>query len=117
MFLLSTHNSKNACPHSQSLALLTDVQSTQLRSPLLDTEASLLNLIECFDPLHSEAHLECRLLDNFSDHISFHPCDCFKESTIKAHFQVLDHLCHKASTDPSTLVVVTDASVIPSRNM
>ena len=42
--LLSACNSKGAHPHPQSLALLTDAQSAQLRSPLLNTEASLLNL-------------------------------------------------------------------------
>ena len=51
--LLSTRNSKGAHPHLQSLALLTDAQSARLRSPLLDTEASLLNLTERFDSLHS----------------------------------------------------------------
>jgi len=114
MCLLSAHNSKNTYLHSQLPAFLTDAQSTWLRSSLLDTEVSLLNLIEHFDPLHSEACPGCRLLDNFSDCVSFHPCNCSKKSTIKAHFQALDH---KASTDPSTLVVVTDASVIPPRNI
>jgi len=114
MCLLSAHNSKNTYLHSQLPAFLTDAQSTWLRSSLLDTEVSLLNLIEHFDPLHSEACPGCRLLDNFSDRVSFHPCNCSKKSTIKAHFQALDH---KASTDPSTLVVVTDASVIPPRNI
>ena len=58
----------------QSLALLTDAQSAWLRSPLLDTEASLLNLTERFDSLHSEICPGCRLLDNFPDHVSFHTC-------------------------------------------
>jgi len=83
----------------------------------LDTEASLLNLTECFDPLHSEDYLGCRLLDNFSDHVLFYPCDRSKGSTIKAHFQALDCLHHEASTDPSTLIIVTDLSVISPRNM
>ena len=115
--LLSAHNSKGIHPHSQLLALLTDAQSTQLRSPLLDTEVLLLNLTEHFDPLYSEACPGYRLLNNFSDCVSFYPCDCSKKSTIKVHFQALDYLQHKASTDPSTLVVVTDASVIPPRNI
>ena len=85
--LVSACNSKGTHPHLQSLALFTNAQSAQLRSPLLDTEVSLLNLTECFDPLHSEACPGCRLLDNFSDWgVSFHPCDCSKGSTIKAHF-------------------------------
>jgi len=59
--LLSAHNSKGAHPHPQSLALLTDVQSAWLRSPLLDTEASLLNLTECFDSLYPEIRPGYRL--------------------------------------------------------
>ena len=65
--LLSACNSKGAHPHPQSLALLTDAQSARLRSSLLDTEASLLNLTERFDSLHPEIRPGCRLLDNFPD--------------------------------------------------
>ena len=115
--LLSACNSKGAHPHPQSLALLTDAQSARLRSPLLDTEASLLNLTERFDSLHPEIRPGCRLLDNFPDHVSFHPCDCSNGRTRKLQFDALDRLCHEASSDPSTLVVATDASVIPPRNM
>ena len=55
MSLLSDKHSKGAPPHPQSLALLNDIQYACLKGPLLDTEASLLNLTECFDPLHAEA--------------------------------------------------------------
>jgi len=37
--------------------------------------------------------------------------------TRKLQFDALDRLCHEASSDPSTLVVATNASVIPPRNM
>ena len=87
---LSACNSKGAHPHPQSLALFTDAQSAQLRSPLLDTEVLLLNLTECFDLLHPEIHLGCRLLDNFPDHISFHPYDRFNGHTHKLQFDALD---------------------------
>ena len=85
--LLSAHNSKGAHPHPQSLALLTDAQSAWLRSPLLDTEVSLLNLTECFDSLYPEICLGCRLLDNFPDHVSFHSCDHFNGRTRKLQFR------------------------------
>jgi len=88
--LLSPRNSKGAHPHPQSLALLTDAQSARLRSPLLDTEASLLNLIERFNSLYPETHPGCRLLDNFFDHVSFHPCDCSNGHTRKLQFDALD---------------------------
>ena len=115
--LLSACNSKSAHPYPQSLALLTDVQSAQLRSPLLDTEVSLLNLTECFDSLHPEICPGCRLLDNFPDYVSFHLCDCSNGCTRKFQFDALNHLCHEVSSNPSTLVVATDTSVIPPRNI
>ena len=117
MSLLSAKHSKGTPPHPQSLALLNDSQYACLKGPLLGTEASLLNLIECFDPLHAEATPGCRLLDSFPDRISFHPCNCSSLRDCKTHLQSLDQLCLEASSSSSTLVVVTDASVIPSRHM
>ena len=70
-----------------------------------------------FDSLHAEATLDCRLLDSFPDCISFHPCNHSSLRDCKTHLQSLDRLCLEASSSPSTLVVVTDASVIPSRCM
>ena len=117
MSLLSAHNSKGASPHSQSLAFLTDAQSAWLKSPLLDTEAALLNLTERFSPLDSKMRPGYRLLDNFPDRVSFHPCNCSNESFHTSHLRALDRLRHEASSDPFMLVVVTDVSVIPPRNM
>jgi len=117
LFFLSAHNSKSAQPHPQSLALLTDTQSAQLRSPLLDTKVLLLNLTEYFDSLYPEICLGCRLLDNFPDYVSFHPYDCSNRCTHKLQFNTLDYLYYEASSNPSTLVVATDASVIPPRNI
>ena len=68
--LLSAKHSKGALPHTQFLALLNDIHCACLKGPLLDIEVSLLNLTECFDPLHAEATPGCRLLDSFSDCIS-----------------------------------------------
>ena len=102
--VLSTKHSKGTPPYSQSLALL-------------NTEASLLNFTECFDPLHAEATLGCRLLDSFPDHISFHSYNCSSLNDHNTYLESLDHLYLKASLSSSTLVVVTDANVIPSRHM
>jgi len=108
MFLLSTKHSKGVSPYPQSLALLNDIQCACLKGPLLDTEASLLDLTECFDPLHAEATPGCRLLDSFPDRISFHPCNRSSLRDCKTHLQSLDRLCLEASSSPSTLVVVTE---------
>ena len=117
MSLLSTRNSKGACPHSQSLACLTNAQSAQLKSPLLDTEASLLNLTECFSSLDPKMCSGHRLLDNFPDRIFFYPCDHLKESFCKLHLEALDCFCQLVFTDLSILVVITGTSIVLSRNM
>ena len=117
MSLLSARNSKGTRPHPQSLALLNDAQCACLKGPLLDTEASLLNLTERFNPLDAEATPGCRLLDSFPDRISFHPCNRSSLKDRNTHLESLDRLCLEASSSSSTLVVVTDASAIPPRNM
>jgi len=59
----------------------------------------------------------CRLLDSFPDCISFHPCNRSSLRDCKTHRQSLDRLCLETSFSSSTLVVVTDTSVIPFRRM
>ena len=83
----------------------------------MNTEASLLNFTECFNLLYTEAIPGCRLLDSFPNYISFYPCNCSSLRDCKTHLQSFDRLCLEASSSSSTLVVVTDASVIPSRRM
>ena len=117
MSLLSARNSKGTCSHPQSLTPLNDVQCTCLKGPLLDTEASLLSLTECFNPLDAKTTPGCRLLDSFTNHISFYPCNRSSLNNRNTHLESLDHLCLEASSSPSTLVVATDTSVIPSRCM
>ena len=111
MSLLRARNSKSTHPHSPSLALLNDAQCTRLKGPLLDTEASLLSFTECFNPLDAEAMSGGRLLDSFPNYISFHLYNCI------TYLESLDCLCLEASSSSSTLVVVTDVSAIPPRNM
>ena len=117
MFLLSARNSKGTRPHPWSLALLNDTQYAHLKGPLLDTEAFLLSLTECFYSLDAKATPDCRLLDSFPDRILFYPCNCSSLNNRNTHLESLDRLCLEASSSSSTLVVVTDASVIPPRNM
>ena len=88
-----------------------------MKGPLLNTEASLLNLTECFNPLDAEATPGCRLLDSFPDRISFNPCNHSSLNDRNTHLESLDCLCLEASSSFSTLVIITDASAILPRNM
>ena len=81
-----------------------------------DTKASL-NLTECFNPFDTEAIPDCRLLDNFSNYISFHSYNCLSLSSYKLYLYFLDYLCFEASFSFSTLIVITDASALPTMNI
>ena len=117
MSLLSARNSKGTPSHPQSLVLLNDTQCAHLKSPLLNTEASLLNLTKHFNPLDAKTIPGCRLLDSFPNRISFHPCNHSSLNDRNTHLESLNHLCLETSSSSSILVVVTDASAIPLRNM
>ena len=117
MSLLSARNSKGTRSHPQSLALLNDAQCAHLKGSLLDTKASLLNLTEYFNPLDAETTPGCRLLDSFPDCISFHPCNRSSLNDRNTHLESLDYFCLEAFSSSSTLIIVTDASAIPPRNM
>jgi len=92
-------------------------QYTCLKSLLLNTKTSLLNLIEYFNFFNTEAIPSFKLLDNFSDHISFYPYNYSSFSSCKSYLKSLDHLCLKASFFFSTLIFITDISTISSRNI
>jgi len=113
--LLSTRYSKSTCSYPQSLVLLNDIQCAYLKDPLLDTELSLLNLTKYFNLFDTEAIPGYRLLDSFPDHISFHPCNFSSLNNCTAYLKSLDCLCLEVASSFSTLVVVTNASVILSR--
>ena len=106
---------KGHLPLPQSLVLLNDIQCAYLKDPFLDTELSLLNLTKHFNLFDTKAILGYRLLDSFSNHISFHPCNFSSLNNCIAYLESLDYLCLEVASSSSTLVVITNVSVISSR--
>ena len=67
---------------------------------------------ECFSSfafLNSEFSPSLRIIDNFSDHISFNVCD--KEKDIKLHAQELDNMVLESFLFSSVTIIVSDASI------
>ena len=117
MPLFNARNSKDACSHPQLLALLNNMQYAYLKNPLLDTEVLLLNLTEYFNFFDTKVIPDYRLLDNFPDHISFHPCNYSSFNSHKSYLKSLDYLYFKASSSFSTFIVITDVSAALPRNI
>ena len=87
-----------------------------IKGLFLDTKTLFLNLTKYFNFFNTKAILGCRWLDNFSNHIFFHPCNHSSLSSYKSYLEFLDYLYLKVSSF-STLIVITDTSTIPSRNI
>jgi len=67
---------------------------------------------ECFpsfSPLNSEISPSLRIIDNFSDYISFNVCD--REKDTKLHTQVLDNMVLESSLSPLVTIVASDVSI------
>ena len=62
-----------------------------------------------FIPLHSEFSPGLRVIDKFSDHISFNVHDKGKDD--KSHAHQLDNMVLESSSFPSTIIIVSDASI------
>ena len=62
-----------------------------------------------FIPLHSEFSPGLRVIDNFSDRISFNVHD--KEKDNKSHAYQLDDMVLESSLFPSTTIIVSDVSI------
>ena len=82
-----------------------------------DIKALLLNLTKCFNLFDAKAISDCRLLHNFLNHISFFLYNCSSLNDHKSHLKSFNHLCLKTSSFSSTLIIVTNASTILSRNI
>ena len=67
---------------------------------------------ECFSSFASldlEFSSGLRVIDNFSDHISFNVCD--KEKDDKSHIHQLDEMVLESSSSSSIAIIVSDVSI------
>jgi len=62
-----------------------------------------------FTPLDSEFSPSCRVIDNFSEYISFNICR--KGNNNKLHEQELDEMILENSSSPSVAIIVSDTSI------
>ena len=63
-----------------------------------------------FNSLHPELSPGNSIIDTFSDHFSFYPFSKYK-SNIKEQIKKLDNLAIELSESPTSVLVITDASV------
>jgi len=78
-----------------------------LKSPLIDVDNKHNKFFPSFSFFNKEFKPENCFIDLFSDHFSFHSCS----SNAKKHIKKLDDIALRALSNPSSTIVVSDASI------
>jgi len=61
--------------------------------------------------LHYELSSSFRLIDNLSNHFSFHPANYINKESKEAYFHKLDKIFKNTLTDSNTIIVISNASI------
>ena len=88
---------------------LTRHQQFLIKSHLVDINNRFNGIFPSFTPLHSELFPSHRIIDNFLDHFVFNLHSKQKDDRACTH--QLDNMVIKASSSPSTAIVVIDTSI------
>ena len=97
------------CPHSVFLKSLTSCQRLNVKEHLVNSNNKAYGIFPSFSPLHPELSLGSRIIDNFSDQISFNLS--IRNKNNKIYCQQLDNMVLEVSSSSSTAIVISDASV------
>ena len=87
--------------------IMTSKQQVIIKSSIVDTNNHLNGIFLSFDSLNREFYLGNRLVDSFSDH----KADCSLEESKSHYCSHLDNVILTASSNLSTLIVVSDTSI------
>ena len=107
--LMDSSRSVSTLQHSASLDFLTSRQYFLIKSHLVDMVNKCNGIFSSFTPFHSEFSHSHRIIDNFSDWFLFNLHN--KQKNNKSHTQQLNNMIIESSNSPSTVIIVTDASI------
>ena len=101
----------NTCykPTSHSINTLTDRQKISLKSHLIDSNNKLHRVFLSFSPLNPEFNPGSRIIDIFSDRISFNLANKGKYKSSRSY--QLDEMTIQSFMSPHTAIVVSNASI------
>jgi len=107
--LIELRLNSNSSLNSVALYLLTNRQCSLIKGHLVDSADRTNECFPSFNPLASEFSSGLRVIDNFSDRISFNLYN--KEKDDKSHAQLLDEIVLESFLTPSVIIVATNASI------
>ena len=90
---------------------MTSKQQVFIKSFIVDIKNHLNGIFLSFDSFNREFHLGNRLVNSFSNHFLFHKANHSSEESKLHHYSHLNNVMLNASSDPSIVVVVSNARI------
>jgi len=106
--ILSSNKSQEQNCHNASIDHLTNKQRLCLKSPLINVDNKYNKFFPSFSFFNEEFKPGNHLINVFSDCFSFHPCS----SNNKNYIGKLDDITLRASSNPSSTIIVSDTSIM-----
>ena len=105
--ILSSNRLQKQSSHNASIDYLIAKQRLHLKSPLINVDDKYNKFFPSFSFFNEEFKPGNHLIYLFLDCISFHPCS----SNTKKHIEKLDDIAFRASSNPFSTIVVSNASI------
>ena len=109
--LIDVNSSKPSHSHFFSLSSLTKHQCSLIKDYINSMNNRFHEVFPSFDPINPEFQLGNRIIDNFSNCVSFHLFSKNNNYSFKSCIQLLDNLAIEPSNSPNIALMVIDASV------
>ena len=109
--LLNKQHSKQAKPYCMATSQLTPKQNQKIKSPIIDINHRLNQVLPAFDNLNKKLSPGFCLVDTFSDCFSFNIVKHKDTKARIAHLNKLKNIYKASKNNSDTLFIITDASV------
>ena len=97
--------------HQLLLERLVSNQWKIIKGPIVDIDNRFNKVFPSFSPFNYEISPGNRLIDIFPNHFSFHSLNRKSEHKVKIHLLKLNNTILHVSSDPHSVVVITDVSI------
>jgi len=109
--LLNDHHSKKAIPYHMATSLLMSKQWSKIKSPIIDINSYLNEVLSSFDSLNKELSSGFYLIDAFSHQFYFLSVNQKDSDTLRTHHNRLDNIYEDSHDNQDTILVITDANI------
>ena len=109
--LLKSQHAKEQLSHRMATSKLTTRQQANLKSPIKDTNEHLNSVRNCFNPLYPLFSPGSRVVDYFSNRISFYSPSSSSDEDLYHYLQSLDHIFKASQILSNNIAVIADKGV------